>query len=77
LIIDAGPLKRGNDNPLRCDFLVVDETSMVDVILMQALLRANLGATAIPGSPADFGRLITGDTERLARLIRAANIKTE
>jgi exodeoxyribonuclease V alpha subunit len=28
------------DNPLDCDLLVVDEASMVDVMLMQALLRA-------------------------------------
>jgi ATP-dependent exoDNAse (exonuclease V) alpha subunit len=27
----SGGFKRGNDNPLRCDVLVVDETSMVDL----------------------------------------------
>src|SRR6202007_2940250 len=32
--------KRGDDNPLDCDLLVVDETSMVDVMLMQALTKA-------------------------------------
>ena len=36
----GGGFKRGNDNPLLCDVLVVDESSMVDVMLMQALLRA-------------------------------------
>jgi exodeoxyribonuclease V alpha subunit len=35
-----GGFKRGDDNPLDCDLLVVDETSMVDVLLMQALLKA-------------------------------------
>src|SRR5262249_1216993 len=30
----------GNDNPLDCELLVVDETSMVDVMLMQALMKA-------------------------------------
>ena len=36
----GGGFKRGDDNPLDCDLLVVDETSMVDVLLMQALLKA-------------------------------------
>jgi exodeoxyribonuclease V alpha subunit len=35
-----GGFKRGDDNPLDCDLRVVDETSMVDVLLMQALLKA-------------------------------------
>jgi exodeoxyribonuclease V alpha subunit len=29
-----GGFKRGDDNPLDCDLLVVDEASMVDVMLM-------------------------------------------
>ena len=36
----GGGFKRGDDNPLDCDLLVVDETSMVDVMLMQALTKA-------------------------------------
>src|SRR6266852_3971975 len=36
----SGGFKRGDDHPLDCDLLVVDETSMVDVMLMQALLKA-------------------------------------
>jgi exodeoxyribonuclease V alpha subunit len=35
-----GRFKRGQDMPLECDLLVVDETSMVDVPLMHALMRA-------------------------------------
>jgi exodeoxyribonuclease V alpha subunit len=38
-----GGFKRDQDNPLDCDLLVVDEASMVDVMLMQALLRAVAG----------------------------------
>jgi exodeoxyribonuclease V alpha subunit len=30
----AGGFRRGPDNPLDCDLLVVDETSMVDILLM-------------------------------------------
>jgi hypothetical protein len=32
--------KRTDENPLDCDLLVVDESSMVDVLLMQSLLKA-------------------------------------
>jgi hypothetical protein len=38
---------------------------------------AELGATTLAGSAADFGRLIADETEKWARVIRAANIKTE
>jgi exodeoxyribonuclease V alpha subunit len=41
--------KRGEDNPLDCDFLVIDETSMVDVLLMQALLKAIPDAAGLLG----------------------------
>jgi tripartite-type tricarboxylate transporter receptor subunit TctC len=36
-----------------------------------------IGITALPGSPGDFGRLIAAETERLGKVIRAANIKPE
>jgi exodeoxyribonuclease V alpha subunit len=52
----AGTFKRGGDNPLDCDLLVVDETSMVDVMLMQALMKA------IPDNAA---LLIVGDIDQL------------
>ena len=38
---------------------------------------ADLGETPFPGSPADFGKLIADETEKWARVIRAANIKPE
>jgi tripartite-type tricarboxylate transporter receptor subunit TctC len=38
---------------------------------------ADLGGTALPGSPADFGKLIAEETEKWAKVIRAANIKPE
>jgi exodeoxyribonuclease V alpha subunit len=52
----AGGFKRGLENPLECDLLVVDETSMIDVMLMQALMRA------IPDNAA---LLIVGDIDQL------------
>jgi tripartite-type tricarboxylate transporter receptor subunit TctC len=36
---------------------------------------AQLGAEVLSGTPADFSRLIAADTEKWARIIRAANIK--
>jgi len=36
---------------------------------------AALGGTVMPGSPADFGKLIRDETEKWAKVIRAANIK--
>jgi tripartite-type tricarboxylate transporter receptor subunit TctC len=38
---------------------------------------AALGNTVVPGSPADFGRLISEETNKWAKVIRAANIKPE
>ena len=51
-----GGFRRGGDNPLHCDLLVVDETSMVDVMLMQALLRAVPDRAAL---------LLVGDVDQL------------
>ena len=36
-----------------------------------------LGGTLLPGSPADFGKLIADDTEKWAKVIREAKIKAE
>jgi tripartite-type tricarboxylate transporter receptor subunit TctC len=38
---------------------------------------AELGSTALPGSPADFGKLIADDTEKWGKVVRVANIKAE
>jgi tripartite-type tricarboxylate transporter receptor subunit TctC len=38
---------------------------------------AALGSTVLPGSPGDFGKLIAEETEKWAKVIRAANIKPE
>jgi tripartite-type tricarboxylate transporter receptor subunit TctC len=38
---------------------------------------ADLGATVLVGSPADFGKHIADETEKWAKVIRAANIKAE
>jgi tripartite-type tricarboxylate transporter receptor subunit TctC len=38
---------------------------------------ADLGATTVSGSPADFGRLIAEETEKWGKVIRFAGIKAE
>lgn len=52
----AGGFCHNEDNPLECDLLVVDETSMVDVPLMNSLLRA---------LPESAGLLLVGDVDQL------------
>jgi hypothetical protein len=38
---------------------------------------ADIGGTVLPGSPADFGKLIADEIEKWGKVIRAANIKPE
>jgi tripartite-type tricarboxylate transporter receptor subunit TctC len=38
---------------------------------------ADLGGTPLPGSPADFGKLIAEETQKWGKVVRAANIKPE
>jgi tripartite-type tricarboxylate transporter receptor subunit TctC len=38
---------------------------------------AELGAAVFPSSPAEFGKLIADETEKWAKVIRAANIKVD
>ena len=52
----TGGFRRDADRPVDCDLLVVDEASMVDVLLMHALLRAIPDAAAV---------LIVGDIDQL------------
>jgi ATP-dependent exoDNAse (exonuclease V), alpha subunit - helicase superfamily I member len=52
----TGEFRRTEGHPLDCDLLVVDEASMVDVLLMRSLLRAVPDAAAL---------LIVGDVDQL------------
>jgi tripartite-type tricarboxylate transporter receptor subunit TctC len=52
----------------------------INAVLADSQMKARLaglGATALPGSPADFGKLIAEETEKWAKVIRSANIKPE
>jgi len=48
--------KRDRGNPLNCDLLVVDEASMIDIVLMNQLLRA---------IPDEAAVLLVGDVDQL------------
>jgi exodeoxyribonuclease V alpha subunit len=52
----TGTFRRTEEHPLECDLLVVDEASMVDVLLMRSLLRA---------VPDEAALLIVGDVDQL------------
>ncbi|MFZ4779793.1 MAG: AAA family ATPase, partial [Terrimicrobiaceae bacterium] len=52
----SGSFTRNESRPLECDLLVVDETSMVDVLLMNNLLRA---------LPPNASLLLVGDVDQL------------
>jgi exodeoxyribonuclease V alpha subunit len=52
----TGKFLRNEDQTLECNLLIVDETSMVDVLLMYALLRA---------LPKSSGLILVGDVDQL------------
>ncbi len=52
----TGGFRKGPSEPLDCDLLIVDESSMVDTLLMYQLLRA---------LPARTGLLLVGDADQL------------
>ncbi len=56
LEFDAGGPKRGQDRPLDLDLLVVDEASMMDIVLANQLLRALPSAVCL---------LLVGDVDQL------------
>jgi len=50
-------------------------TALADPTIKARLV--DLGGTPLPGSPADFGKLIADETEKWGKVIRAANIKPD
>jgi exodeoxyribonuclease V alpha subunit len=52
----TGGFRKNEESPLDCELLVVDETSMVDVVLMNSLLKAVADHTAV---------LFVGDIDQL------------
>ena len=52
----VGGFKKGLDNPLECNLLIIDEVSMIDVPLMNALLKA---------IPPKAALILVGDVDQL------------
>ena len=65
----------------RRQFEIIDKLNKeINAALADSKIRArfaDMGATVLPGSPADFGKFIAEETEKWANVIRAAHIKVE
>jgi tripartite-type tricarboxylate transporter receptor subunit TctC len=60
--------------------IIVRLNTAVNAVLADPTTKARfaeIGATVFPGSPAEFGKFITDETEKWGKVIRAANIKLE
>jgi exodeoxyribonuclease V alpha subunit len=53
---DNGRFEKNEENPLECDVLIIDEASMVDIMLMNSLLKAIIPGTRL---------IIVGDKDQL------------
>ena len=52
----------------------------INAVIADAAMKArlaDLGGTVLPGSPADFGKLIADETEKWAKVVKFAGIKPE
>jgi tripartite-type tricarboxylate transporter receptor subunit TctC len=67
--------------PSRTPVEIIDKLNLeINVALADAKLKtrlAELGGATLPGSPADFAKLIAEETEKWGKVVRAANIKPE
>ena len=67
--------------PSRTPVEIVDKLNLeINAALADPKLKARLaelGGAALPGSPADFAKLIAEETEKWGEVVRAANIKAE
>jgi hypothetical protein len=65
---------------LRVRILAVGINEEINAGLIDPRMGARLnelGGTPLPGSPADFEKLIVEETEKWGKVIRAGNIKAE
>jgi tripartite-type tricarboxylate transporter receptor subunit TctC len=67
--------------PSRTPVEIIDKLNLeINAALADPKLKARLaelGGAALPGSPADFAKLIAVETEKWGKVVRAANIKPE
>ncbi len=71
----------GIGSPRNTPAQIIDRLNReINAVLGSSALRArfaDLGATVLTGSAADFRKLIVDDTEKWGKVIRAAGIKAE
>jgi tripartite-type tricarboxylate transporter receptor subunit TctC len=71
----------GVGTPAKTPVEIIDKLNReINAVLSDPKFKAHLadlGARALPGSPAEFGKLIADETEKWGKVIRAANIKLE
>jgi tripartite-type tricarboxylate transporter receptor subunit TctC len=67
--------------PRNIPFEIIDKLNKeINAALADPKIKArlaDLSGTVLPGSPADFGKLIADDTEKWGKVVRAANIKAD
>jgi tripartite-type tricarboxylate transporter receptor subunit TctC len=67
--------------PANTPAAIIDKLNQeINAILADPRMRsrlADLGATPLAGSPADFGKLLTEEIEKWRKVIRFASIKSE
>jgi tripartite-type tricarboxylate transporter receptor subunit TctC len=60
---------------------IIDKLNQeTNAVLTDPKIKARMaesGGTVLPGSPADFGKLIAEETEKWSKVVREANIKPE
>jgi hypothetical protein len=64
--------KPGTDDPI-----LDDSEQYLRAREAEAMCDQDLGGIEIAGSPVDFGKLIAEETEKWAKVIRAAGIKAD
>jgi tripartite-type tricarboxylate transporter receptor subunit TctC len=71
----------GVGTPKNTPAIIIEKlNSEINAALADSKMKArlaDLGGTVLPGSPADFGKLVTEETEKWGKVVRAANIKAE
>jgi tripartite-type tricarboxylate transporter receptor subunit TctC len=74
-------LLNGVGAPRNMPIGIIDKlNSEINAALADSTMKARfaaLGATPLALSPAEFGKLIADETEKWAKVIRAANIKMQ
>jgi tripartite-type tricarboxylate transporter receptor subunit TctC len=72
---------RGVGAPKNTPVEIIDKLNKeINAFLADPMMKArfaDIGGTVLPGSPADFGKLIAEETEKWAKVIKFAGIKAD